>query len=56
MGEIVINVPNGLEKVIWRKIAILLEKEGKKGVKRQILEKYLGKFQGTIDEEEWYFQ
>lgn len=52
MGEIVISVPNGLEKIIQRKISTLLEREGKKGIKRQILEKYLGKFHNTIDEEE----
>ena len=56
MGEIVITVPNGLEKVIQRKIHALLEREGEKGLKRQILNKYLGKFQGSIDEEEWYLQ
>ncbi len=56
MGEIVINVPNGLEKVIKREISLLLKREEKKGVKKEILNKYLGKFKGTIDEEEWYLQ
>ncbi len=56
MGEIVINVPNGLEKVIKREISLLLKREEKKRVKREILNKYLGKFQGNIDEEEWYLQ
>ena len=30
MGEIVISVPNGLEKIIQREISTLLEREGKK--------------------------
>ena len=44
MGEIVINVPNGLEKVIKREISLLLKREKKKRVRREILNKYLGKF------------
>lgn len=34
MGEIVIVVPKGLEKIIQRKISLLLRKEEKKGLKR----------------------
>ncbi|MBP1911063.1 hypothetical protein [Thermococcus stetteri] len=56
MGEIVIVVPKGLEKIIQRKISLLLRKEEKKGLKKDILKKYLGKFSGSIDEEEWYLQ
>ncbi len=51
-----INVPNGLEKVIKREILLLLKREEKKRARREILNKYLGKFQGNIDEEEWYLQ
>ena len=49
-------MPNGLEKVIKREISLLLKREKKKRVRREILNKYLGKFQGYIDEEEWYLQ
>ncbi|WP_156471146.1 hypothetical protein [Thermococcus peptonophilus] len=56
MGEIVIVVPKGLEKIIQRKISLLLRKEEKKGLKKDILKKYLGKFSGSVDEEEWYLQ
>jgi hypothetical protein len=56
MGEIVIVVPKGLEKIIQRKISLMLKREEKKGLKKDILAKYLGKFSGSIDEEEWYLQ
>lgn len=49
-------VPKGIEKIIQRRISLLLRKEEKKGLKKDILKKYLGKFSGSIDEEEWYFQ
>ncbi|MDK2915146.1 MAG: hypothetical protein PWQ79_2061 [Thermococcaceae archaeon] len=55
-GEVVIVVPKGLEKIIQKKISLLLRKEEKKGLKKDILKKYLGKFSGSIDEEEWYLQ
>ncbi|WP_456394811.1 hypothetical protein [Thermococcus sp.] len=56
MGEIVITVPNGLERIIRRKVLILIKKESKKALKKHILKKYLGTLQGSIDEEEWYLQ
>lgn len=37
MGEIVIVVPKGLEKIIQRKISLLLRKEEKKGLKKTSL-------------------
>ena len=56
MGEIVVRVPPGMERFIERKIRILLERELGKGLKRNVLSKYLGKFMGDINEEEWYLQ
>ena len=56
MGEIIVTVPNGLEKVMRRKISVLLEREQRKALKRSVLQKYLGKFSGEIKEEEWYLQ
>jgi len=56
VGEIVVRVPPGMERFIERKIRILLERELGKGLKRNVLSKYLGKFMGDINEEEWYLQ
>ncbi|WP_198362271.1 hypothetical protein [Thermococcus profundus] len=56
MGEIIVTVPNGLEKILRRKISAILEKEEKKSIKKSVLQKYLGKFSGKIIEEEWYLQ
>jgi hypothetical protein len=56
MGEIVVTVPNGLEKILRRKISAILEREERKSLKKSVLKKYLGKFQGEIIEEEWYLQ
>lgn len=56
VGEIVVRVPPGMERFIERKIRILLERELGKGLKRNVISKYLGKFRGDINEEEWYLQ
>ncbi|NJE76302.1 hypothetical protein [Thermococcus sp. ES12] len=56
MGEIVVKVPRGMERLIEQKIKILIERELGRGLKRDVLTKYLGRFKGDIDEEEWYLQ
>ncbi len=56
MGDIVVKVPPGMERLIEKKIRILIEREMGRGLKKDVLSKYLGKFKGDIDEEEWYLQ
>ncbi|WP_456420949.1 hypothetical protein [Thermococcus sp.] len=56
MGEIVVRVPPGMERLIERKIRILIEREMDKGLRKAVLSKYLGRFERDINEEEWYLQ
>jgi hypothetical protein len=56
VGEIVVKVPSGMERLIERKIKIILEREMGKGLSRAVLSKYLGKFKGDVNEEDWYLQ
>ncbi|WP_168188406.1 hypothetical protein [Thermococcus indicus] len=56
MGEIVVKVPPWMERILRRKIEILVEREPGKGLKRDVFSKYLGRFKGDVNKEEWYLQ
>ena len=56
MGDIVVRVPSGMERLIERKIRILIERKMGKRLRKAVLSKYLGRFKEDVNEEEWYLQ